>query len=323
MSGLRYGLIQRAIIAEAATLIERAELKWRVADTLGRVPPAARLAGGPWDEALLPDSYVRSFDRAIRALRDRADITLAEWVPTSFDEFCDAYKFKTNSTFVRELRAALLPKMEPLLSKLGKEVISLEDTESRFVRELEPTMLAPHASSWASLRPRVLASLSPSRSPDWVDAALAVSVAGRRLFESRLHPLHGVPFGDAVAMVERAAVTPTEKALASDLRSFYERAIPAKVRSRGDLKNDLYAFLDVHRHGTASYKDGFLDELHKAAPKLVESLPGHQPAQRAKGEWWESSRPTYSQRLAELLDRIALRSFTKVSATSQAVARAA
>jgi hypothetical protein len=319
---MRKGEVQRAILAECEKPVERAKLRWLVAERLGRVPDEIPVEGSTWTEAILTDSFTNGFDRALKGLRDRGEIETRDWTPASFTEFSAAYEFRTDSTLVRKLRRTLLPKLEELLKNVGKDVISLEAMESKYVDEAQHSEKQYLAGKWQQLRDGI-SQLVPGAGSE-LSALVSLLVAGERLFGANLQQWTGGSLGASIADLEKSAQRSESVTLMTSLREFYESTIPAAVRIRGDLKNQLYVFLSVDPHGTSSIKKRVFEELHRVAPDVIESLPGHRVVVHGGDPSpfpelfasWEHEETRYSHRLADLLDRIALRSFTLVQAIS-------
>lgn len=300
--------------------VERQELRWRVAKQLNRIPAASTV--GKHQEAKLLPSFTKSFDRALSTLKKNGAITYTEWTPASFQEFIDAYCFRTDSTLVRKIRERLLPELLATLPNGPATRISVEDVEQRFVRtKLATASLRKAQSSWSLLQTRIAQASLPAHE---FTACASVVIAANRL----LHPPSwgtiiatgsyqawtGVSLDHAISQLSGVASTPMGQALATDLRVFYEGLIPISVRKRGDLKNALYEFLNVERHGTSALKEEALWNLHRRATDYVESLPGHHGSVPTLPRFARRNLPTYSPYLADhLLDRIALRKFTRIS----------
>ena len=228
----------------------------------------------------------------------------------TFDECERHYPDKTLKTECRRLRQRLLPSLREWTSS-SDGVSPKYDTaanEKHRIKLLSEDVLSEVRALWCRIEEMLRPIYGEADGP--ANDLLLLICKGLSLFGSASVEVDASLTG----LIERVCTTrPLPGSLASDLRAFKERFLPARTMRALRLKSLIRELVDVPDSGQCSLKKETLEFLHKHQKGFVEAMPGFKFKNRTERHVWEPEfavpRFEYDPSLKRLFDHTVFRRF--------------
>lgn len=298
--------IQKTILQALQTAnapIQRNKLLWALAKQSNRIVIDDLLCenirtGG------IEDSYIKSYQRALKGLSDSGQITIKKRKLRDIDEFIEYYPYKTAALEIFLLRTNLLPLIKTYLegpwsrvpySVGDNELYILEKTKNEF-----PDRLKRHALHWRKIEKKIFLQL-PGGKMTIRNLWVSLVMKGRQLFlDSRAK--YGMAFHVIIEKIENSQekLCPAELELLEEIQKFKRKVFKPEVMKHSRLKSKLHVVAYFGEGSRPTLTDEIKEHFLSEKPELVENLPDyHQPPSIGRHHF----PPSFDPILDKLIDR--------------------
>ena len=278
-------------------------------------------------EGYIEDPYIKSFQRALKGLRENGKISVQERKLRDIDDFIDHFPFKTVYLDILMLRKELLPLVKSFINspyrgsqytKGDNELYVLEQ-----IKKESPSKFRRYATAWKKIENRILDLLvrqNPHEKKRWT----SLLIKGRQLFlDTRAQ--YRMAFHFIIEKIEKyqEPMSETEMKLLVDIKQYTRKVFRPEVMQYSKLKSQLHLVAYFSERTKIGLKEDIKMYFLAERPEIVENLPEHHQAKNHEmfGKFPLSFSPSFSPILDKLIDRYAFSKFEflelgKISGTS-------
>jgi hypothetical protein len=252
-------------------------------------------------------SLEKQFNKALAALVARKVVHSQQLAPAGWADLAEHHPYQTTRLELRHLREQLLP-----FVPRERALYDVAANEEHILRGRNHPELVE---AWTQIESGLRCALANRPQSD---ALFHLLVRGRQLFGARrifgTAVTCNAPFTGLVDELTKRDLVPAT--LLDPLERLRVAALPAAELQRQQHKSSLLPIGNFGGTGGSSLNQHTKDELFRAKPELVASLPGHEEPEPVPGfgESIGDSGRRYSPLLDQLVDRNAFRMLQFLSA---------
>ena len=272
------GALQREILQVAASVpgISSHRLRWQVGEALGRL-----------DETGIPDSFYKSFHRALRRLGGSSGpLECRDLAYRSLDDVRRDYPCRTHRADVRRRREAVLPLLIDYARSLPPKFSDAESERYVILHRTPPYARGEEAQSkwraaceqWTRVESAIRENLGSSRQ---VELLIELLVKGREYWARQ----SGYRLDRTLRSIAVAGAGKVDEGVLAGVTALLKEWIPERLTTRGGLKARLYLFVDPIVRGRPSVQPHAKEWLIKEHPEVLKREFGFEasPPPRAGG----------------------------------------
>jgi hypothetical protein len=248
-------------------------------------------------------SFYVSFNRALELLDDR--LIRKRRRLRDLKELRNYYPFKTQKAQIRDLRRKLLPFFEEFVNETGAKYTEAQN-ENFLFRQLLPEDQQFSVEAWRRLESRIYTLIGSAEAKR---SRILIQLVTRawELFRTEKHVSVKNSFRYlAESAFESSVSDPFEQSIKDEVFDILNRCFPGSTLPRARLKSQVYRAFSFSKKAQPHLKQDFREFLTEKHHNFLETLPGHQPAERKAVEKRTFYIPR-EERLSPMLDNIVTR----------------